>query len=164
MHRPKNSSHCSYHFSILQSSLWQYFCQAAIGRGRLCPVPLPWSPPIVLGPVPLLGIKRASCRVSEGIWSSRATPHLGREHVGLRPGTRDRAAGEPGSWPGGSAKPTAAGLCQKGSSCGLFFLFLMRETRWALGWVLAGPRGSRWWPWEWRRGSVSGHGATSVHG
>ena len=62
--------------------------------------------------MPLLGIKRASCRVSDGIWSSGATPHLGREHVVLRPGTRDSAAEEPGSWPGGSTKPTAAGLCQ----------------------------------------------------
>ena len=93
-HRPKNSPRAlrtSLSYQVLSGSVSAKQAWAGASAARS----LHPSHPIVLGPVPLFGIKRASCGVSSRIWSSKATPRLGREHVGLRPWHQDGAAEEP---------------------------------------------------------------------
>ena len=67
--------------------------------------------------------KSASCRVSAEIWSSGATLHVGRGHVGLSPDSRDSAAGSRAAnlVKPERLKPTSVGLCLKGFSRGLIF-------------------------------------------
>lgn len=105
---------------------------------------------IVLGPMPLLGRKRASCRVPDGIWGPVPSPHLSQELWDWGPAAGTAQQGSQAADPGcarsrfqntgnenTSRRPMA---CLEVSPCpagAAFPPFLVREARWVLAWLLA---------------------------